>query len=236
MIWDCWGLSDSDHGRFSQRGPAGGAPSQKDPHFLKPCGSRHSVDGTQFDHTLQQQISTYQGVRNNQQQQQQQQRRPQQQQQNDSDPAFIMDSIRDELLRKNKMGNDSHVKSGTNVSGLINFVTSLRSSASNNRINRNSFHRVIQQTGGNSGALTTSSIDSLFYAFQQKDRVSGRLSNVSYASQQTGGNVSIDLIIDALCGRLSTTRVDLVGQAFVSLDSEGTGRVHIRDIVKRCKY
>jgi hypothetical protein len=38
------------------------------------------------------------------------------------------------------------------------------------RIDRSFFHRVLQQSGGNSGALTSASIDSLFDAFRAKER------------------------------------------------------------------
>ena len=54
----------------------------------------------------------------------------------------------------------------TTLSFLDNFVLF----QGGGRIDRSFFHRVLQQSGGNSGALTSASIDSLFDAFRAKER------------------------------------------------------------------
>ena len=207
LVWDCWGLSDSDQGRFSkQRGPAGGGtPSYVD--------RNHSP------------------TRLRAQQQPLPQQQQQQQQQYTSDPATLMDSIRVELLRKKKKGagSDSLTTGGVNVDGLVSFVTGLReASGREGRLDRTTFHRTLGQSGGNSGALTPSSIDLLFTAFQNKER-----SSSTAPPSHDPRTISMHAVVDALCGSLSPTRHALVGQAFASLDKQGTGQVHVRDVAKK---
>jgi Ca2+-binding EF-hand superfamily protein/protein-tyrosine phosphatase len=227
LLWDCWGLSDSDSGRLSQRGPAGGAPNQRDPYKLRPGGPRHSVEGVPRDSSVSDKIHQYQqSQRSNTQPQPSAQQAPRLSR---NDPATIMESIRDELLTKKRIGGgDSLTTGGINVEGLVNFVASLRAAASGSingtggshgYINRLSFHRVVEQCGGNSGALTRASIDSLYDAF------------VSTSNQ--GQTVNTSDVMNALCGDLPTVRMEMVSLAFQSLDASGTGRVHIRDVAKK---
>ena len=236
LVWDCWGLSGSDLDTKT-RGPAGSLIRHHDAHSYELGGPGHSADGIQRDTTLSSQMRQHR--------QSQSSPKLSQQQSNNSysrptrtfsnDPATTMESIRQELLKKKQIGgdfqkNNSLTTGGTNVEGLVNFVVALRSAArgssngvggAHGSIDRASLHRVLAQSGGDSGALTRASIDALFDAFVNK-RKSG-----------DGRTVATHDVVDALCGDLSSTRMELVGQAFQSLDSNGTGSVHIRDVAKK---
>ena len=150
------------------------------------------------------------------------------------DPTTMMDSIRSRLLQ----GPMTFDGSSIDVDGLIHFVVLLRESSlrDHGRVDRSTFHRVFLSSGNSSSGTSSSgnssldvrSLDVLFDAFVRSERERGQ-----QQANGGGGTVSTSSIVDALCGKLDEERRDLVGQAYSKLDTNGDGRVHVREVAKK---